>query len=228
METEQIQAITFDAAGTLIHLVEPVGSSYAKVASEHGILADAEALQSAFGAVWKRTPLAFSEESHVADRNEKDWWKRIVREVFEEAGSELPDRERFAIFFEALYAHFESPGTWSLDPAAREVVATTGQHFRIAVLSNFDARLRRILQDLNLFAPFEACILSCEVGASKPDPKIFSAAADALSLAPAKILHVGDDPTCDWQGAQAAGFQHFRVGERGNPLRALIDELSLA
>ena len=40
--------------------------------------------------------------------------------------------------------------------------------------------------------------------------------------------YYGDDPTCDWMGAEDAGFLVFRTGRQGRPLRELIDELSLA
>lgn len=228
MNPEEIEAVTFDAAGTLIHLVDSVGAHYHRVASTHGIDSTPDALDRAFGVVWKATPLAFSEESHVADPNEKEWWRRIVRAVFKEAGATLPERESFDLFFEALYDHFESPGTWEAAPDARAVVDTVASRYRCAVLSNFDSRLKRILEELDLLSPFEAVFLSCEIGASKPDPRIFRAASDGLQVAPAAILHVGDDPECDWRGATTAGFHHFRVGKGGSPLVGLIDELSLA
>ena len=44
MRTTNIQAITYDAAGTLIHLAEPVGVSYSTVAARHGISSAPERL----------------------------------------------------------------------------------------------------------------------------------------------------------------------------------------
>lgn len=228
MDPVPLEAVTFDAAGTLIHLAEPVGASYGRVAAAHGIEAEAPELTEAFGRVWKRTPLPFAEESHIADPNEKEWWRRIVRDVFLEAGATLPGGEPYDAFFEDLYDHFESPGTWVADPDAHEVVATVARHYRVALLSNFDARLRRILDDLGLLASFEALCLSCEIGASKPDPRIFAAASEALGVPAPAILHVGDDPTCDWQGAADAGFRVHRVGSGHGTLRGLFGQLSLA
>ncbi|NRB74294.1 MAG: HAD-IA family hydrolase [Verrucomicrobiales bacterium] len=228
MLNEPIRAVSFDAAGTLIHLAEPVGSSYSRVASRHGISCSPDALNRAFGAVWKRTPAPFSPESRIDDPNEKSWWKRIVREVFDEAGAELPAGSAFETFFEDLYDHFESPGTWVADPAAHEVLARVSQRYRIIILSNFDGRLRRILRDLELLDFFEHTFLSCEIGASKPDQRIFNEVVKVLDLPPQSILHVGDDPQCDWEGAELAGFALFRVGTRENSLGELLRELSLA
>lgn len=222
-----ILAITFDAAGTLIHLAEPVGVSYARIAAEHGIESNPDDLGKAFGSVWKRTPLPFSPHSRVTDPDEKSWWRRIVREVFEEAGSNLPGEERFDTFFEALYLHFESPGTWLADPAAIPTLEKLSARYRCIVLSNFDGRLRKILDDLGLLSFFETCLLSCELGASKPNPAVFDAAAQWLQLAPGQILHVGDDPVCDGEGARAAGFAHFRVEKGRNDLGKIIDVFHL-
>jgi putative hydrolase of the HAD superfamily len=233
MPYSSLQAITFDAAGTLIHLSEPVGVSYSRVAADFGIKSDPTDLGEAFGTVWKRTPLPFADKSHAQDPDEKAWWRRLVREVFAEAGAVgaeavFPDDDLFNHFFEALYLHFESPGTWLADTAAIETLEVLSPRFRCLVLSNFDGRLRKILADLSLLDHFETCLLSCELGASKPDSTVFEAASNWLQLAPKKILHVGDDPVCDWRGAEAAGFAHFRVGKNEKKLGDLIEELSLA
>lgn len=228
MKTNSIRAVSFDAAGTLIHLARPVGESYAEVAREFGIPSDSEQINRSFRTVWKRTPLPFAPESHIRDPHEKAWWSRLVREVFEDAGADLPKGEDYDAFFEALYGHFEAPGTWVADPEAHEVVAAVAEKYRTVVLSNFDARLRRILSDLDLLKSFEAVILSCETGASKPNPKIFRAVTEHLGLPAREVLHVGDDPTCDWAGAEAAGFRVFRVGMNQATLGELLGELSLA
>lgn len=228
MSDTPIQAITFDAAGTLIHLVEPVGVSYSRVASEFGIVSDPTTIGTAFGNVWKRTPLPFADHTRHEDPHERAWWHRLVREVFIEAGASLPDESTYDAFFEALYLHFESPGTWKAEEAAKETLEQLSPRFRCIVLSNFDSRLRKVLTDLGLIGFFETCLLSCELGASKPDPAVFGAAVNWLQLPPNQIIHVGDDPVCDWQGAEAAGFAHFRIGKAQNKLGDLIEEVSLA
>lgn len=228
MSNDLIKAISFDAAGTLIHLAEPVGNSYSRVAQRHGISASPDSLNHAFSRVWSRTPPPFSPKSTSDHPNEKSWWKRIVGEVFAEAQAVFAETHDFEAFFEDLYDHFESPGTWIADPDATEVLSAVTKSYPAIILSNFDYRLRRILRDLKLLSYFRHTLLSCEVGASKPDPKIFAEAASRLALPPENILHVGDDPECDWTGAENAGFRQFRVGRKENSLRSLLEELSLA
>lgn len=223
-----VKAISFDAAGTLIELSEPVGESYHRVAQQHGISSDPQALAAAFRSVWKKTPPAFSAASPVTDPDEKSWWRRLVKDVFTESGAALPPDPDFDAFFEALYDHFAAPGTWRAIPGAAAAVSTLAAGYPCIVLSNFDGRLRRILEDLDLLAAFDAVLLSCELGASKPDPLVFAAAARTLRLPPENILHVGDDPVCDWEGATRAGFASFRVGNGQSTLNELLRQLSLA
>lgn len=64
---------------------------------------------------------------------------------------------------------------------------------KIAVVSNFDTRLRPVLKVLGVDDLFNAVVVSAEVGAEKPNPIIFEAACKQLQLLPEEVLHVGDD-----------------------------------
>jgi HAD superfamily hydrolase (TIGR01509 family) len=52
---------------------------------------------------------------------------------------------------------------------------------------------------------FHTIVTSCEAGAWKPDPRIFEAAAERLTIPPSEILHVGDRWDLDVMGARSAG-----------------------
>ena len=92
----------------------------------------------------------------------------------------------------------------------------------LAVVSNFDGRLRVILERLGVTQFFSHIFLSSELGADKPDPLIYERALKLSGLAPNETLHVGDDPVRDWQGAKAAGLSLFRLERRRNSLRDLL------
>jgi putative hydrolase of the HAD superfamily len=64
--------------------------------------------------------------------------------------------------------------------------------------------------------------LSCEVGWIKPHPRHFQHALDQSGAAPDQVLHVGDHPMRDIQGARAHGFRTcLRVTENIYPHDAL-------
>jgi HAD superfamily hydrolase (TIGR01509 family) len=85
---------------------------------------------------------------------------------------------------------------------------------RLAAVSNWDERLRPLLRDLRVAAFFDPIVISIEVGAAKPAPPVFRRCADALGLAASAVLHVGDSPTEDYEGALRAGMRALLVRRR--------------
>lgn len=80
-------------------------------------------------------------------------------------------------------------------------------------LSNGNADLAQI----GLRHLFTDCITAREFGAAKPAPGIFHEACRRLGLAPECVLHVGDDPQLDVDGARAAGLPCAWVNRHGQP-----------
>jgi HAD superfamily hydrolase (TIGR01509 family) len=70
-------------------------------------------------------------------------------------------------------------------------------------ISNGNADLERIGLDHH----FRHRICARDLGCAKPAAAIFHEACTRLGLAPANVLHVGDDPTLDVGGAHAAGLR---------------------
>lgn len=76
----------------------------------------------------------------------------------------------------------------------------------VAVVSNWDISLHRILRIAGVYQRFAVVVASLEEGIEKPDPKIFHIALQRLGVAPEDAFHVGDDATDDLQGAANAGI----------------------
>lgn len=216
------KVIFFDAVGTLIYLPRSVGEHYRTVALRFGVAPAADALDRAFRAAWKTAPERTATVGPRPD-DDKGWWRDLVEQVF---GAVLTPAERrrfdLSAYFEAVYAHFAEPGEWAAFP---EVPAVLGMlraaGYRLGVISNFDRRLREVLAGLELTASFDHIVISSEVGADKPDPRIFETALELFGSAPHGVWHVGDDPHKDW-GAEAVGLRVFRL-ER--PRHCLSDVL---
>jgi putative hydrolase of the HAD superfamily len=219
-----IRAILFDAAGTLIHLPRGVGWHYREIAGRHGFDIDESRLGKAFGVAFKSAlPRVSSGVSRPDD--DKGWWHGVVRQVLATCGHEPADAE-FTAMFEELYAHFAKPGVWALYPEVKPVLDALHGHYRLAVVSNFDRRLYPVLEDLGIRQYFETIIVSSELGADKPDPFVFTETLARLGLAPAEAVHTGDDPSHDWQAAEAAGIQVYRVERPAIGLEGLPDFVS--
>jgi putative hydrolase of the HAD superfamily len=125
-------------------------------------------------------------------------------------------------FFEAAYGHFAEAGVWELYPEVPEVLAALAPHYELAVVSNFDGRLRMILEHLATAKYFRHVFLSSELGADKPDPWIYERALEISGFAPSEVLHAGDDPERDWAAASSAGLDVFRLHRPQNSLRDLL------
>ncbi|MBC7514148.1 MAG: HAD family hydrolase [Herminiimonas sp.] len=63
------------------------------------------------------------------------------------------------------------------------------------------------LGQIGLAPLFQVSLAAHSFGSAKPDPALFHAACDALGIAPAESVYVGDDLQLDVVGAQAAGMR---------------------
>ncbi|MDH3590138.1 MAG: HAD family hydrolase, partial [Gammaproteobacteria bacterium] len=77
------------------------------------------------------------------------------------------------------------------------------ERFVLLAVTNGNADLDRI----GLAELFDHHVRAADVGAAKPDAEIFVAAARAAGVAPERVLHVGDAPLEDIDGAHRAGMQ---------------------
>ena len=218
-----IKAIFFDAVGTLFRLTNRVGDHYALVAAEVGLNLNAEELDRAFISAWNQMPHRDAIDG-PRENDDKDWWRELVDLVLDQVAPSLCDLDRDN-FFEIAYEHFAEAGVWELYPEVVEVLEKVFSRFQLAVVSNFDGRLRFILEHLGISRFFAHVFVSSELGADKPGPEIFRRALKLINLSPRKVLHVGDDPLRDWAAAKSAGLSIFELDRKKYTLRDLLSIL---
>jgi len=218
-------AILFDAAGTLFFLTKTVGDHYAYAGSEVGLNLDAQQLERAFHAAWQQMP-GRPAINGPRENDDKGWWRELVGRVFDQVVPSLSELDRDN-FFEIAYEHFAEAGVWQLYPEVLEVLEQLRPRFQLAVVSNFDGRLRFILQHLGISNYFSHIFISSELGTDKPDPEIFRRAVTIMHLKADDVLHVGDDPERDWKAASIAGLSVFELKRPQNSLRDLLTVLNV-
>ena len=219
----KLRAVLLDAAGTLIHLREPVGESYARVAREHGVDVPGWRVDDAFRRVLRAAPPMLAAD----DDRERAWWRDIVRATFR-AADQMQHFADFDACFAALFGHFARSDAWRVAddaPAALETLRRAGR--RVAVASNFDHRLPALLAGLGLARDLDLVWLPRDAGVAKPDPRFFLAACERLEVAPAEAVAVGDDPELDLETARRAGLRAIDVASLASlgALPAQIDAL---
>lgn len=97
---------------------------------------------------------------------------------------------------EALYQRVIDPASWTPYPdTARVLEDLRARGVRTAVVSNIAWDIRPTF--VNLRADPDEFVLSFEVGAMKPDPRIFRTALERLGIAAEETLMVGDSEEND-------------------------------
>ncbi|MFN4004821.1 MAG: HAD family hydrolase [Hylemonella sp.] len=96
---------------------------------------------------------------------------------------------------------------------AEPALAWLAARYPLVAVSNGNADIHRI----GLGRYFRAALSAQDFGVGKPDARIFHAAAQAAGVAAQEVLHVGDDPALDIQGALGAGMHAVWVNRAGAP-----------
>jgi putative hydrolase of the HAD superfamily len=96
---------------------------------------------------------------------------------------------------------------------------------RLAVVTNGTEEHQRTKLDASgLTGLFDAIVTSGTVGASKPDPRIFRAALEAVGCGPEDAAMVGDNPLRDIAGAQQAGLRGVWIDRNGGDARGVVPD----
>ncbi|TAL90477.1 MAG: HAD family hydrolase [Rhodanobacter sp.] len=128
-----------------------------------------------------------------------------LRQVFADSGiAEAPIDTLWEIYFAARNQVELYPDSL---PALQRIAA----RWPLASLTNGNADLQRV----GIAQHFRHHVCARDRGVAKPDPRIFLAAADVLGVAPAQVLHVGDDPVMDMRGAREAGLRTAWINREG-------------
>ncbi|OYR52403.1 HAD family hydrolase [Halorubrum sp. Ea1] len=101
---------------------------------------------------------------------------------------------------------------------ALDAVRDVSEQGAVGLLSNcaVPELVSKTLIRAGLRGEFDAVTTSVGCGWRKPHPKAFEAAAEALDVAPAELIHVGDDPATDG-GVEDVGGRFVDVTETPLP-----------
>lgn len=209
VETPQVQAVVFDAYGTLLD----VHSAVARHAARLGDIAEA------FSQEWRAKQLEYSwVRSLTGPAKHQDFWActlDALRFVCARHGvAELALVEDLLNAYRLLAAYPEVPAM---------LRALRARSLRTAVLSNGSPMmLAEAFSGAGLSTQIDALLSVEAVGVFKPDARVYALAERRLGLPAAQMVFVSANPW-DTQAALAAGFRCVRVNRAGAP-----DEYGLA
>lgn len=233
-----LRAVLFDWGDTLMDF------AYEPELVEAGHRAGLEALGR------DRLPEADAITAHFREHYEPLFWAPrtleeieypgLVRELFGQVGIELTEEE-LGRFLEAEHAAWKpSRVLGSTTHALLESLRS--RSLLLGVVSNaFDPAwlLHRDLEQMGIAERIDHAVFSSEVGKRKPHPEIFERALEALEVAPAEALFVGDRLYEDVRGAAELGMttvqavwfradEHPEGGEPDHQAFTQMDVLNIA
>jgi FMN phosphatase YigB (HAD superfamily) len=222
-----VKTVFFDVGGTLLHpdldrllapLLTRVNPSPAQLAaadraakysipatSAGGTSAAACAVVSSPG---NSGPVATGPGDHEDTTNNGHWRVFFVHLLAALGGCDdlLPE----------LVARAADSSYWTvLAAAAPETLAQLRRRYRLAVISNADGGIRRLLDRAGIADFFEQVIDSGLVGCEKPDPRIFQTALSAMGAEAVTSVYVGDIYGIDYCGAAGVGMQAVLMDPAG-------------
>ena len=124
---------------------------------------------------------------------------------------------------EALADDFtRNPDRFGFFDGAGEWLARWKREYRLGMLSDAMPSTLAFMEHGRLLALLDAAVISTQIGATKPDPRMYAAIADALDAAPEDCLFV-DDRAANVEGAVAAGMCAVQMAHPAFPPDALWD-----
>jgi putative hydrolase of the HAD superfamily len=226
-----IRAVFFDAGATLVHPNPPVEEIYARELAADGCAPAPQELARALGQAWEDVRRENAPNRYGGVRGEEAFWRAFLGRV----RVSLDGGSVSEAAFGRLARHFRDPASWAVYPdvhATLDALARRG--LTLAVVSNWDSHLPRLLTALGLTSRFATLAVSAIEETGKPDPEIFRRACARVNVAPAEALHVGDSLAEDYEGARAAGLaallldRHGRHPEISDRIASLEDLMSSA
>ena len=86
---------------------------------------------------------------------------------------------------------------------------------QVFVVSNWDIELVKVLDGLSWTGYFDGVIVSAVLGIEKPEGEIFEEALRVSGVSRDRVVHVGNDPITDIEGASRASLDTVLVDRRG-------------
>lgn len=201
----EVKLVTFDAGNTLIHAYPSLGEVYSMVTRQHGAEVSPEIFRRVFVPAFHSFVVNMPNEFRPgSDENDRHMWRVVTRRIFDA----IPQMSRvdFESWFDSLWTTFGSSRVWRYyadAPPALEALRARG--IKIGIISNWDTRLRGILNELQ--TPVDFAVISSEVGYRKPRREIFARAEAHAGVKSSEALHIGDFYEEDVVGALASGWK---------------------
>ncbi len=202
-----IRVVLFDLDDTLFAHSASVRAGVAAHRNAHG----GELAAADEAAEWERWH-ALEEQHYVryldGELGFQEQRRVRVRDFVEPYGLDLADDAAADAWYAAYFDHYRE--AWHLHDDTLPCLDSLAESLpgvRFGIITNADlAGQQEKLETVDALHRFEHVIASGEVGATKPDRRIFDAAVALFGVEPAEVAYIGDRLETDALGAVGAGL----------------------
>lgn len=218
-----LEAITFDAYGTLVQLENPFELLWAGL-KRRGCGVPLDVVREAF-----IQEMIYYRSNHMKGKDTESLYAlrkscaSLLFDFLSERGykCDLRADERVTVLMKSIrFRPF---------PEAASVLSWCYcRNIKTAVVSNWDCSLPEIIHGLYPGNNFKAVLVSAIEGFDKSGPELFVRASEELDVLPEQILHVGDDPEHDVLSPLKAGFKAVLIERDGTRGEGVSEEKILS
>jgi putative hydrolase of the HAD superfamily len=214
--TPMIKAVFFDLYNTVATYEPPREELQARALKGFGIEASPESL---------RRPLFVADEYIYAEmarsslnRRSREEQMAVMAEyeriLFREAGIDADDKVIMGVLGATRKMDRKMVLFDDVLPALQDL---NSRSLILGLISNVDQDITGLLNDLQLSPLLSVVVTSQDLGATKPDPRIFLEAVNRAGVRPPEAMYVGDQYQIDVVGANEVGLKGVLL-DRGDYL----------
>ena len=209
-----IKAVFFDFYNTLAYFWPPVQEIQAAACREVGLFVEKEGILQGYA----EADQVFSRENHDrplylrSERERNRFFSHYEQIILKGAGLDVS----LALAESVWRVGATVPKSFALfGDAASTLITLKDMGLATGVLSNLTEDLAPLVQKLGIAPYLDVLVTSIEVGAEKPDPRMFNAALEKVGVLPREAVHVGDQYHSDVGGARAIGMSAVLLDRGG-------------
>lgn len=201
----EFKGVLIDLGDTLIHVDEEGNRRYREAIlttlSKHGYMSRLSDVDSTLDRLYMRSTNGEIKSLH-------DFWILFLNEL------KMPEEDGLVDDLEKVRRNW-SGAMFKLYEGVILTLSILRKRYILALVSNCSIGTRDIISALSLEKFFDHMILSYEVGARKPDSRIYFQALQAMDLEARECIFVADEIS-DLEGAKAVGLSTFLVRQGSN------------
>jgi len=209
-----LRAVFFDVGNTLIYPFPGVSEVCRQVLAEAGHIHDLTAIDELMPMVDQYYEDRYrADDTFWTDEEETSGvWVGMYSLLCRKLGIE----DSATILSRRVYDQFGRIDRWRVyDDVLPAFQRLRDRGLKLGIISNWDRRLVRLMDGLEIAPLLDSVISSADVGLRKPDPRIFELACEELDVAPEDAAHVGDHHYADVLGARAVGMHAVLIDRHG-------------